>query len=83
MLIVLCLEWEAEKFWGTTRPVVEGPIMQPVEEGPNMQPVEEYSSVVLAAERTRRKDPLNGFKLYTGGWNISEHHYWAVSTLNS
>ncbi|PON71307.1 hypothetical protein PanWU01x14_074470 [Parasponia andersonii] len=60
--------WESEKFWGTTSSYVEGPITQPVEE---------YSSVVLAAERTRRKDPLDGFKRYTGGWNISEHHYWA------
>lgn len=37
------------------------------------------SSFVLAAKRTYRKDPLNGFKKYTGGWNISEKHYWAVS----
>ncbi|OIW14990.1 hypothetical protein TanjilG_30709 [Lupinus angustifolius] len=31
----------------------------------------------LAAERTRRKDPLDGFNKYTHGWNISDHHYWA------
>lgn len=35
------------------------------------------SSFILAADRTHRKDPLNGFKRYTGGWNISEQHYWA------
>ncbi|CAL9778446.1 unnamed protein product [Musa acuminata subsp. burmannicoides] len=35
------------------------------------------SSFILAAARTHRKDPLNGFKRYTGGWNISEKHYWA------
>ncbi|XP_060212947.1 uncharacterized protein LOC132640386 isoform X1 [Lycium barbarum] len=35
------------------------------------------SSLILAAKRTYRKDPLNGFKRYTGGWNISERHYWA------
>ena len=52
-------------------------------EGSITQPVVEHSSVVLAAERTRRKDPLDGFKRYTGGWNISEHHYWAVSTSNN
>ena len=40
------------------------------------------SSVPLAAERTRRKDPLDGFKKYTNGWNISEKHYWAVSFIN-
>ncbi|KAL5213230.1 hypothetical protein ABZP36_024077 [Zizania latifolia] len=34
-------------------------------------------SLVLAGERTRRKDPLDGFKLYAGGWNISDEHYWA------
>lgn len=37
----------------------------------------ENSSLVLAARRTYRKDPVNGFKKYTGGWNISERHYWA------
>ncbi|XP_074575504.1 uncharacterized protein LOC141831958 [Curcuma longa] len=35
------------------------------------------SSFVLAAQRTHRKDPLDGFRRYTGGWNISELHYWA------
>ncbi|KAL6911648.1 hypothetical protein ACP4OV_000453 [Aristida adscensionis] len=35
------------------------------------------SSFVLAADRTYRKDPLNGFRRYPGGWNISEVHYWA------
>eukprot|EP00262_Sarcandra_glabra_P005017 TRINITY_DN1625_c0_g2_i2.p1 TRINITY_DN1625_c0_g2~~TRINITY_DN1625_c0_g2_i2.p1 ORF type:complete len:519 (-),score=35.57 TRINITY_DN1625_c0_g2_i2:173-1729(-) len=37
----------------------------------------EHSHTTLMEERTRRKDPLNGFKYYTGGWNISEKHYWA------
>lgn len=37
------------------------------------------SSLILAAKRTYRKDPLNNFKRYTGGWNISNRHYWAVS----
>ncbi|KAF5197150.1 Envelope glycoprotein b, partial [Thalictrum thalictroides] len=35
------------------------------------------SSLILAAERTKRRDPLNDFNRYTGGWNISERHYWA------
>ncbi|KAF8730094.1 hypothetical protein HU200_017060 [Digitaria exilis] len=35
------------------------------------------SSFVLAADRTYRKDPLNGFRKYPGGWNISEIHYFA------
>lgn len=39
----------------------------------------ENSSLILAAERTRRKDPLDDLKYYTGGWNISNEHYFAVS----
>ncbi|KAH7546275.1 hypothetical protein FEM48_Zijuj01G0183000 [Ziziphus jujuba var. spinosa] len=35
------------------------------------------SSLILAAKRTHRKDPLNNFKYYNGGWNISNNHYWA------
>ncbi|KAG6493922.1 hypothetical protein ZIOFF_048927 [Zingiber officinale] len=35
------------------------------------------NSFVLAAQRTHRKDPLDGFSRYPGGWNISELHYWA------
>uniref|UniRef100_A0A0D9VD16 Uncharacterized protein n=1 Tax=Leersia perrieri TaxID=77586 RepID=A0A0D9VD16_9ORYZ len=34
------------------------------------------ATFVLAGERTRRKDPLDGLKLYSGGWNISDEHYW-------
>ncbi|CAH2052189.1 unnamed protein product [Thlaspi arvense] len=34
------------------------------------------SSLILAAKRTKRKDPHENFKLYTGGWNISNTHYW-------
>ncbi|RWR91047.1 transmembrane protein [Cinnamomum micranthum f. kanehirae] len=37
----------------------------------------ENTSFVLAAERTHRKDPLEGYKRYAGGWNISDQHYWA------
>ena len=37
------------------------------------------SSLILAAKRTHRKDPNDGFNYYTGGWNISNSHYWAVS----
>ncbi|XP_054792407.1 uncharacterized protein LOC129320174 [Prosopis cineraria] len=35
------------------------------------------TSLVLARERTRRKDPLDHFNLYNGGWNISNQHYYA------
>lgn len=37
------------------------------------------SSLILAEGRTTRRDPNNDFKLYTGGWNISNGHYWSVS----
>ncbi|GJM90411.1 hypothetical protein PR202_ga06688 [Eleusine coracana subsp. coracana] len=37
------------------------------------------SSFILAAAQTHRKDPLRGLSYYTGGWNISDEHYWAVS----
>ncbi|GMP34611.1 hypothetical protein CsSME_00007410 [Camellia sinensis var. sinensis] len=36
----------------------------------------EGPSLILAAERTHRKDPFDNFKYYTGGWNISDHHYF-------
>lgn len=42
----------------------------------------ENTPLPLAAERTRRKDPLDGFNKYTSGWNISDHHYWAVTSFN-
>ncbi|CAN4088559.1 unnamed protein product [Withania somnifera] len=35
------------------------------------------SSLVLASERTHRRDPLEDRSYYTGGWNISNDHYWA------
>ncbi|KAM0969274.1 hypothetical protein FF1_017562 [Malus domestica] len=35
------------------------------------------SSLLLAEDRTRRKDPLDSFKKYNGGWNITNKHYWA------
>ncbi|XP_031104177.1 uncharacterized protein LOC116007599 [Ipomoea triloba] len=45
-------------------------------EGPNGEPPLN-SSLILASKRTYRKDPLNHFERYTGGWNISNRHYWA------
>lgn len=49
--------------WKTRRSLAEG-------SGDN-------SSLILAAKRTHRKDPSDGFSYYTGGWNISNGHYWA------
>ncbi|KAJ9567913.1 hypothetical protein OSB04_003879 [Centaurea solstitialis] len=34
-------------------------------------------NLILAEKRTKRKDPKNDFKYYTGGWNISDHHYFS------
>ncbi|KAJ6406185.1 hypothetical protein OIU84_009834 [Salix udensis] len=61
-------KYEVEFSWGARRSVVEAPISEPVEDSPVL---------VLAPKRTYRKDPLNDFKRYTGGWNISDRHYWA------
>ncbi|KAK6147842.1 hypothetical protein DH2020_018754 [Rehmannia glutinosa] len=35
------------------------------------------TTLVLAKDRTRRKDPLDDLKYYNGGWNISNEHYIA------
>ncbi|KAK9706248.1 hypothetical protein RND81_07G113100 [Saponaria officinalis] len=34
------------------------------------------SPLILAEKNTHRRDPLNHFKRYSGGWNISDQHYW-------
>ncbi|KAL6544365.1 hypothetical protein OROGR_010862 [Orobanche gracilis] len=41
------------------------------------EPQQEQVFLVLAPRKTYRKDPLDGFNRYTGGWNISNRHYWA------
>ncbi|KAK9080614.1 hypothetical protein SSX86_000372 [Deinandra increscens subsp. villosa] len=41
------------------------------------------SSMILAEKRTRRKDPLDGFKYYNGGWNISERHYFSSASYTA
>ncbi|KAK9054648.1 hypothetical protein SSX86_025727 [Deinandra increscens subsp. villosa] len=41
------------------------------------------SSLILADQRTRRKDPMNDFKYYTGGWNISDDHYISSVSFTS
>ncbi|KAK6118006.1 hypothetical protein DH2020_048250 [Rehmannia glutinosa] len=50
---------------GTRRSVLEG------SNGGNS------TTLVLAKDRTRRKDPLDDLKYYNGGWNISNEHYIA------
>ncbi|KQK02465.1 uncharacterized protein LOC100830011 [Brachypodium distachyon] len=41
-----------------------------------MGPVAKYP-LVLAEERTRRPDVLHHLRMYEGGWNITNKHYWA------
>ncbi|CAD6338887.1 unnamed protein product [Miscanthus lutarioriparius] len=41
------------------------------------------NTTVLAAERTRRKDPLDGLRYYNGGWNISNRHYLASAGFSA
>lgn len=45
----------------------------PSNEGP-------VNSLVLAGNRTKRPDILSHFRKYRGGWDISNKHYWAVSS---
>ncbi|KAG5540973.1 hypothetical protein RHGRI_021009 [Rhododendron griersonianum] len=58
-------------YLGTKRFLAEGP------GGDESDSPLNSSYLVLAAKRTYRRDPLNGFKKYTGGYNITERHYWA------
>ncbi|KAF7814415.1 plasma membrane fusion protein [Senna tora] len=39
---------------------------------------ESNSVFALAANRTRRIDPSNDFKLYEGGWDVTNSHYYLV-----
>ncbi|KAF1870450.1 hypothetical protein Lal_00003656 [Lupinus albus] len=41
------------------------------------------ASLILASNRTNRKDPTENFTPYTGGWNITNTHYLWVKHLNS
>ncbi|XAR72529.1 homogentisate phytyltransferase [Bertholletia excelsa] len=38
--------------------------------------LEGNNTLILAVERTRRKDTSHDFKYYMGGWNISDEHYF-------
>ncbi|PWZ43717.1 hypothetical protein Zm00014a_023745 [Zea mays] len=41
------------------------------------------NSLVLAAARTHRSDPFANLTAYSGGWNISDEHYWASVTYTA
>ncbi|KAJ3700773.1 hypothetical protein LUZ61_004478 [Rhynchospora tenuis] len=48
-----------------------------VDSGPvAMEPVAKFP-LILAEDRTRRHDFLNKFRLYVGGWDITNKHYWS------
>ncbi|XP_020251729.1 uncharacterized protein LOC109829067 [Asparagus officinalis] len=49
----------------------------PVASGPVAMAPDSKSPLILAAKRTRRPDVLNKFKIYGGGWDITNKHYWA------
>lgn len=36
-------------------------------------------TMILAAERTQRRDPFRNYETYYGGWNLTNKHYWGVS----
>ncbi|CAL4951135.1 unnamed protein product [Urochloa decumbens] len=44
--------------------------------GPAMAPVAKYP-LILAEDRTRRPDVLRHLRMYGGGWNVTNKHYWA------
>ncbi|CAO2204876.1 unnamed protein product [Urochloa humidicola] len=44
--------------------------------GPAMAPVAKYP-LILAEDRTRRPDVLHHLRMYEGGWNVTNKHYWA------
>ncbi|KAM7263784.1 hypothetical protein ACFE04_001467 [Oxalis oulophora] len=45
--------------------------------------VDNNSTLILAAHRTHRPDPLDHFNDYNGGFNISNEHYWASVALTA
>ncbi|XAR62393.1 hypothetical protein NMG60_11017130 [Bertholletia excelsa] len=67
LLLLMDIETADESVNG----VVSVGIRRSVPEGNN--------SLILATERTRREDPSRDFKYYTGGWNISDKHYFYES----
>ncbi|KAJ7951953.1 putative Transmembrane protein [Quillaja saponaria] len=54
--------------------VVSRVMRKSLQEGTNAKPMQN-SSLILAADATRRVDPSNNFNYYTGGWNFSDVHY--------
>ncbi|XP_065849792.1 uncharacterized protein [Euphorbia lathyris] len=62
---------------------VENDLVLPLETRRLLQDDYSNSTLILAANRTQRRDPLDDFKPYTGGFNISQKHYWASVGLTA
>ncbi|XP_050231284.1 uncharacterized protein LOC126680246 [Mercurialis annua] len=45
--------------------------------------VKNSSTLILAAEKTHRRDPFNNYSYYTGGWDYRSLHYWASVTFSA
>ncbi|CAI7927410.1 unnamed protein product [Closterium sp. NIES-54] len=41
------------------------------------------ATILLATDRARRINPINEFKYYIGGWNLSSDDYWAPLTFSA
>lgn len=64
------VSWRAKRFLAENSSTTTG-------SSGDEEPPLNSSSLVLAAKRTYRKDPLDDFNKYSGGWNIRNKHYWA------
>ncbi|XP_072999500.1 uncharacterized protein [Typha latifolia] len=63
---------------GNLEPWTKGLLkLAPVASGPVAMAPDAKFPLVLAEKRTRRPDILNSFKIYKGGWDITNKHYWA------
>ncbi|CAL9771051.1 unnamed protein product [Musa acuminata subsp. burmannicoides] len=70
------LWWQA---WGENLPTWEKGLLKltSIASGPVATAPDARFPLVLAAKRTKRPDVLNKFRMYRGGWDITNKHYWA------
>jgi len=75
----ICLILEVKNLGPWAKELLNG--MPDAAAGPAaMAPSAKYP-LVLAEDRTRRPDVLRHLRLYEGGWNVTNKHYWAVCVL--
>lgn len=65
--------------WGRRRSLEEGD----GDGGDGDQGEGDEEVLLLAKKRTQRRDPLDHWKKYNGGWNITNEHYLTVSSVFS